>query len=107
MKSFALILALIALPTLSVASSVEDLRTTKAAEFVCKTDKECVDLVSLQLDGLYFEGLNERDPASIGTLINRKARDLRSFCDHAPDKRVCETYKNKLMLKYMTGLLDR
>ncbi|ADG60037.1 valyl tRNA synthetase modifier [Acinetobacter phage Acj9] len=107
MKPFALILAMLLASPFSFAESIEDLRTTQAAEFVCLTDKECVDLVSLQLDGMYYEGLNERDPASIGTLINRKARSLRTFCHHAPDKRLCETYKNKLMLKYMTGLLDR
>ena len=97
--------ALIA-PILATAST-EEKRTDKAAEFVCSTNRECVDLVSMQLDGMYYMGLNETDNVSIGTFINRKSKTLMTFCRHAPDKKVCETYKNQLMLKYMTGLLDR
>lgn len=100
------ILGVMFAPILSTAS-IEEKRTDKTAEFVCSTDKECVDIVSMQLDGMYYTGLNETDPATIGTLINRKAKTLKNFCQHSEDKRVCETYKNQLMLKYMTGLLDR
>lgn len=100
----AAVCALIAHP---VYASTAENRTSKAAEVVCSKDKECTDLVSIQLDGMYFLGLNERDPASIGTLINRKAKTLQTFCEHAEDRRVCENYRNQLMLKYITGLLDR
>lgn len=88
-------------------SKTEDVRTTKAANQFCSTNEECVDVVSMELDGMYWQGLNERDPVSIGTLINRKDRSLKSLCEHMSDKKICETYKNQLMLKYMTGLLDR
>lgn len=105
-SKFIVILGALYAPIVANAS-IEEKRTDDAAQFVCSTDKECVDFVSIQLDGMYYQGLNERDKASIGTIINRKARTLREFCDHAQDKRVCESYKNKLMLKYITGLLDR
>lgn len=88
-------------------SAAADNQTSKAANMVCSIDKECSDLVSIQLDGMYYLGLNERDPASIGTLINRKAKSLQTFCEHAEDRKICETYRNQLMLKYITGLLDR
>ncbi|QGT53898.1 valyl tRNA synthetase modifier [Acinetobacter phage vB_AbaM_Konradin] len=89
-------------------ASVEDRRTSKAASLVCSSNAECIDIVSMQLDGMYFMGLNERDRrASIGTLINRKSRSLDSLCEHAEDKAMCENYKNQLMLKYIIGLLDR
>ncbi|EQA7786726.1 hypothetical protein ACX818_001320 [Acinetobacter baumannii] len=108
MKLLKLIVILGALVAPMVASaSTEDKRTSKAAGQVCSTNAECIDLVSIQLDGMYFMGLNERDKASIGTLINRKAKTLSSFCDHAEEKKICENYKNQLMLKYITGLLDR
>lgn len=93
-------------PILSTAS-IEEKRTDKAAEFVCSTNKECQDIVSMQLDGMYYRGLNENDPASVGTLINRKAKQLKDFCLHSADQKICENYKNQLMLKYVTGLLDR
>lgn len=89
------------------AENTSEKRTSKAAETVCSKDRECTDLVSIQLDGMYYLGLNERDPVSIGALINRKAKTLQTFCEHAEDRRICETYRNQLMLKYITGLLDR
>ncbi|CAL1778015.1 valyl tRNA synthetase modifier [Acinetobacter phage vB_AbaM_PhT2-v2] len=89
------------------SASIEERRTDKAAGMVCSSNAECIDVVSMQLDGMYFMGLNERDKVSIGALINRKAKALSSFCSHAEDKDVCENYKNQLMLKYITGLLDR
>ncbi|AHE63451.1 valyl tRNA synthetase modifier [Acinetobacter phage ZZ1] len=88
-------------------NTASDKQTSKAASMVCSIDKECSDLVSIQLDGMYYLGLNERDPASIGTLINRKAKTLQTFCEHAEDRKICDTYRNQLMLKYITGLLDR
>ncbi|AZU98680.1 hypothetical protein ABNavy71_134 [Acinetobacter phage AB-Navy71] len=89
------------------SASIEERRTDKAAGMVCSSNAECIDVVSMQLDGMYFMGLNERDKVSIGALINRKAKELASFCSHAEDRVVCENYKNQLMLKYITGLLDR
>lgn len=108
MKLVKLIVAagVIIAPVLTFAS-VEERRTSRAADIVCSSNAECVDIVSIQLDGMYFMGLNERDKVSIGALINRKAKTLSSFCDHTEDKTTCENYKNQLMLKYITGLLDR
>lgn len=108
MTSIKLIVILGALvaPILSVAST-EEVRSAKTAEFVCYTNKDCVKFVSMQLDSMYYEGLNEREPVTLGTFINRKSKQLASFCDSSQDKKVCENYKNQLMLKYITGLLDR
>lgn len=100
-------IGIILVPIAALATPPEELRTNKAATYVCSSNKECIDLVSMQLDGMYYEGRNEMDKASIGTLINRKSRSLKTFCDHAEDIKVCETYRNKLMLNYITGLLDR
>lgn len=80
---------------------------TKTAQWFCTNDKECIDIVSLELDSMYQQGLNEKDQATVGTLINRKARTLNNYCTHAPDKKVCEAFKSQLMLKYMSGLLER
>lgn len=109
MKLFHLIVVMGALlaPIAASADNTSEKRTSKAADMVCSKDKECTDLVSIQLDGMYYLGLNERDPVSIGALINRKAKTLQTFCEHAEDRRVCENYRNQLMLKYITGLLDR
>lgn len=81
--------------------------TDKAANKFCLNDKECIDVVSLELDSLYNQGLNEDKPTTVGTLINRKAKTLADYCTHSKNKRLCEVYKNQLMLRYMTGLLDR
>lgn len=102
----AVILGALIAPIVSIAST-EEVRSAKTAEFVCYTNKDCVKLVSLQLDSMYNEGLNERDPVTLGTLINRKSKNLSHFCEGSKDKAVCENYKNQLMLKYITGLLDR
>lgn len=79
----------------------------KEAGWFCSTNTECMDIISLELESMYFQGLNERDPVTIGTLVNRKSRELANYCEYAPEKKICEEYKSKLMLQYMTGLLDR
>ena len=81
--------------------------STKTAIVFCSKDKQCVDVVSMELDGMYYQGLNETQKTTIGTLINRKDRELADYCYKAKDKNKCETYRNQLMLKYMTGLLER
>ena len=88
-------------------ANVEDKRTTKTADSFCYANDECKDIVSLELDGMYHKGLNERAQVSVGALINRKAKEFGDFCLHTKDKTMCENYKNQLMLKYITGLLDR
>ncbi len=98
--------ALIA-PMLSIAASTTETRTNKTASNVCLNNAECADLVSIQLTGMYYSGLNEPNSVTIGTYINRKSKELHNFCDKASDKKVCESYKNQLMIQYITGLLDR
>lgn len=73
----------------------------------CLNDKECIDVVAMELDAMYYQGLNESKQNTMGTLINRKHRSLADYCNHSKNEENCEIYKNQLMLKYMTGLLDR
>lgn len=81
--------------------------STKTANVYCSKDKKCVDVVSMELDGMYYQGLNETKKTTIGTLINRKDREYADYCYKATDKEQCESYRNQLMIKYMTGLLER
>lgn len=99
-----LILIMAAISTIAVASPPS---TEKAANKFCLSDKECIDVVSLELDSLYNQGLNESTPTTVGTLINRKSKSFSTYCDHSPNAKLCEAYKNQLMLRYMAGLLDR
>lgn len=85
----------------------EQKHSSKTAQHFCFKNTDCVDIVSMELDSLYHQGLNEPKSTNIGTLINRKEKSFADYCRHAKDKNICETYKNQLMLKYMTGLLDR
>lgn len=81
--------------------------STKTANVFCLKDKNCVDVVSMELDGMYYQGLNETQKTTIGTLINRKDREMADYCYKANNKDQCESYRNQLMIKYMTGLLER
>lgn len=87
--------------------NVEYNQSTKTAGIFCSTNKECIDVVALELDAMYYQGLNETKQHTMGTLINRKDRLMSDYCNHYKDKESCENYKNQLMLKYMTGLLER
>lgn len=90
-----------------VYAAQSETEVTKTAKLFCDANKECVDVVSMELDGMYYQGLNEKKEVTIGTLINRKARSLNSYCEYSKDPKLCESYKNQLMLRYITGLLDR
>lgn len=82
--------------------------SSKTAHQFCLSNEDCIDVVSMELDSLYHQGLNEPRNTSIGTLINRKEKFFVDYCRHSKNKdKLCETYKNQLMLKYITGLLDR
>lgn len=87
--------------------NVEYNQSNKTASIFCSNNEECIDVVAMELDAMYYQGVNETNQHTMGTLINRKDRSLADYCNHAKDKKSCETYKNQLMLKYMTGLLDR
>lgn len=109
MKTLKIALAIV---TMGAAMTFADAKMSanevqKEAGWFCSTNRECVDVISLELESMYFQGLNERDPVTIGTLVNRKHRELANYCEYAPEKKMCEAYKAKLMLQYMTGLLDR
>lgn len=104
MKSLIFVLAL-CIPVLGIAKDHPDIE--KTAKQFCTSNVECVDLITMELEGFYHQGLNEGHDVTIGTHINRKARSLISYCEYSRDKKTCETYKAQLMLKYMNGLLDR
>ena len=106
MKLIILMIALIT-PVAYAANSVESNRTDRVASHFCDTKKECVDIISMELESMYYKGHNERDKVSIGTLINRKTREYAGYCTHHVDKELCENYKNQLLLKYISGLLNR
>lgn len=99
-------LAMISCSFVYAAQSSEK-EITKTANLFCNKNKECVDVISMELDGMYYQGLNEKKDVTVGTLINRKARSLNSYCEYSKDVKLCESYKNQLMLRYITGLLDR
>ena len=88
---------------------IENKQSSKTANQFCSQNDECVDVVAMELDALYYQGLNEPRNTSIGTLINRKEKYYIDYCKHSKEKLKysCESYKNQLMLKYITGLLDR
>ena len=93
--------------TLVCTSALSAPPNDKTVNKFCLSDKECIDIVSLELDSLYNQGLNEISSPTVGTLINRKAKSLSDYCTHSDNRRLCESYKNQLMLRYMSGLLDR
>ncbi|ADJ19438.1 valyl tRNA synthetase modifier [Acinetobacter phage 133] len=107
MKKIALALALVLTPFMAADAKLSANEVQKEAGWFCSTNRECIDVISLELESMYFQGLNERDPVTIGTLVNRKHRELSGYCEYAPEKKMCEAYKSKLMLQYITGLLDR
>lgn len=110
MKMKPFIVALGALIASSVAlanMNDEYIQSNKTAGLYCSSNKECIDVVAMELDAMYYQGLNETKQHTVGTLINRKDRSLRDYCKHADKVEQCETYKNQLMLKYMSGLLNR
>lgn len=102
------LVATIMLPCGVIADSkVEYNHSESTARQYCLSDKECFDIVSMELDSYYRQGINESGSTSIGTHINRKDKKLADYCKHADNKKSCIDYKNQLMLKYITGLLDR
>lgn len=105
MKFLIFVLALgLSFPVLAKESPLD---LEKTASQFCVSNKECVDIISMELEGYYLQGLNQGHEVTIGTHINRKARSLVSYCEYSRDKQTCEKYKAQLMLKYMNGLLDR
>ena len=110
MKALLLLVSLIiAMPTYSM--TIEEERTEKVAKQFCSTNKECNDLIAMELSSQLFQGQNDsRDRSvTIGTHINRKSKSLQSYCIHIPaqNQKLCEQYKNALLLKYINGLLER
>lgn len=110
MKAFMLLISLIvAMPVYSM--TIEEARTEKVAKQFCSTNKECNDMIAMELSSQLFQGQNDsRDRSvTIGTHINRKSKQLQSYCVHIPEdnKKLCEQYKNALLLKYINGLLEQ
>ena len=100
-------LALSALVCLMSSTAFASASADKTAINFCDANKECIDIIAMELDGMYRQGLNESKHSTDGVLINRKARALNSYCMYAKNKDLCEQYKNQLMLQYITGLLNR
>lgn len=107
MKALLSVLFLLSI-TASVQSSTDadDLHMNNIADRLCNSNLKCKDIVIINLQGEYREGLNEKRSTSIGTLINNKQNSMKTFCSGNEDA-VCESYKQQLILHYIKGLLSR
>lgn len=88
------------------AAQNNDPDVVKIHDKLCGANESCKDIVAINLNGAYYEGLNEKQDVTIGTLINRKSKSLVNLCDGL-DISVCKEYKDQLMLRYIKGLLSR
>lgn len=91
---------------LMTSAHASDVEVQKATDKLCQQNEACKDIVDMNLKGAYYEGLNERQNVTIGTLINRKSKSLLPLCDGF-DSVVCKEYKDQIMLRYINGLLSR
>ena len=80
----------------------ESLRIAKA---FCSANPECIDILALELDSAYDDGVRDSiSKSQWSSLINRKAKQLNNLCDKAPNVEVCKTYRDQLILRYIVGL---
>lgn len=91
---------------LSTTIYASDIEVQKASDRLCQQNEACKDIVDMNLKGAYYEGLNEKQNVTIGTLINRKSKSLLPLCDGF-DSSLCKEYKDQIMLRYINGLLSR
>lgn len=76
-----------------------------AKQFCTKTNTECLNILSFDFDKTYAEGQTDSGSRfKWSTLVARKAKDLESLCDNAPDMNVCEEYRDTLLRVYIAGL---
>jgi hypothetical protein len=104
MKKLALVLGLM-ISTGAYASGGSMEESLNIAKSFCSTNTECIDILSLQLDGAYEDGVRaSKSKVDWNVLMNRKTKQLNNLCDKAPDLDICLDYRNRLMEQYMKGL---
>lgn len=80
----------------------------RIAQTFCNTNAECVDILALELDSAFSEGVKDsRSTAQWTSLINRKAKSMKDLCDNAPNENICMMYRDQLMARYMAGLSSK
>ncbi|QQG32227.1 valyl tRNA synthetase modifier [Citrobacter phage CkP1] len=106
MQKLALVLGLmISVGAYASSESMEE--SLHIAKSFCSTNIECVDILSLQLDGAYEDGVRaSKSKVDWNVLMNRKTKQLNNLCDKAPKIEICLDYRNRLMEQYMKGLTE-
>ena len=106
MRKLALVLGLlISSGAYASGGSLEE--SLKIAKSFCATNTECIDILSLQLDGAHEDGVRaSKSKAEWNVLMNRKTKQLNNLCDKAPNVEICLDYRNRLMEQYMKGLTE-
>lgn len=96
------LIALLFVPMISIGTPMED--AINAAKYFCKEDKECIDILAIELDSSYYEGTKDSKNKNKYAALKRKESSLEDLCEKAPDSGICETYKLALMERYIAGI---
>lgn len=76
-----------------------------AKKFCVSTNNECLNVLSFDFDKAYREGqIDSASRYKWSTLIKRKSEELEDLCLKAPNKQICNNYRDTLMSVYMAGL---
>ncbi|AFU64059.1 valyl-tRNA synthetase modifier [Salmonella phage vB_SenM-AKM_NP4] len=106
MQKIALVLSLLLISGANASGDNME-ESLKIAKSFCSTNAECIDILSLQLDGAYEDGVRaSKSKSEWNVLINRKTKQLNNLCDKAPNTEICFDYRNRLLEQYMRGLTN-
>ncbi|ANA49460.1 valyl tRNA synthetase modifier [Salmonella phage vB_SnwM_CGG4-1] len=106
MRKIALVLSLLLTTGANASEGIME-ESLKIAKSFCSANVECIDILSLQLDGAYEDGVRaSKNKSEWNVLINRKTKQLNNLCDKAPSASMCLDYRNRLLEQYMRGLTD-
>lgn len=106
MVKYAALLGLVLALNVNAEDSMPD--SLRIAQTFCNTNTECVDILALELDSAFNDGVRDSSSsAQWTTLINRKAKSMKDLCVNAPNENICLMYRDQLMARYMSGLSSK
>lgn len=75
-----------------------------SAQNICNGDSECINVIALELDNSYSDGVNTKNKnIPLDIAMKSKIDNLSGLCDMAPDANLCSYYKNQLLREFYLG----
>ena len=85
-----------------------DENVMKIANNICSKDNECVNIIALELDKSYYDGINAKQKAeTLQASITKKENSLSNLCVKAPDRNLCDYYKHELINEFYLGYTEK